>query len=367
MKKRLSILSAFVVAAGFTGQVNASFKDVTSYKEEISYLSDLKIINGYDNGMFKPRANVTRLQAVQMILREMGVNDLSAPDPGFDDVKKGDYGYDEVAKAVQLGFISGKTDSKGNRIFDRHGSLTRAQMAKVLTEAYELEKEWRYVFRDVSKDHWAKDYVDTLASYAITTGYDDQSFKPNASIQRQHFAVFMARLLNEEFISTTDQKNISYSPDPENQYIMRGVYDSPDYSDSIEDTLSFDKSVNSYWDQWLNSMDGSFEYPFHTGEDADGLYDGWLEDDFYNVNLVYPVEEGRRWAEYSDETTDEMVITATDETITTEAGTFEHVVVVEDTVMNIFYYYAPNVGLILAEEEGEDYVSSYELIEIVTP
>ncbi|WP_342511785.1 hypothetical protein MKY34_14515 [Sporosarcina sp. FSL K6-1522] len=35
-----------------------------------------------------------------MILREKGINDFSAPDPGFIDSRSGDYGYEVIAKAV---------------------------------------------------------------------------------------------------------------------------------------------------------------------------------------------------------------------------------------------------------------------------
>src|SRR5690606_26998525 len=98
-------------------------------------------------------------------------------------------------KAVQLGFISGKTAKNGSKFFDASGTLSRAQISKFLSIAYNLKSNGHYEFRDVKDKHWAKDFVDRIASEGITTGYPDNSFKPENNLQRQHFAVFMERLL----------------------------------------------------------------------------------------------------------------------------------------------------------------------------
>lgn len=200
MKKILSALFVFLLFfTSFSPAQAASFNDVSNYKEEIAFLTDQKIITGYEDGSFKPAAPLKRINAVQMILREKGITDFTAPDPNFTDLRPGNYGYAEVAKAVQLGFISGKTAKDGSRYFDAGGTLTRGQMAKILTEAYNLTANKGLVFSDVNLDHWARTYVSRLATANITTGYEDGTFKPESKLQRQHFAVFMARLLNDAF------------------------------------------------------------------------------------------------------------------------------------------------------------------------
>jgi competence protein ComEC len=176
-----------------------TFTDVTQYKNEIGFLTGRGIIKGYDNE-FRPTAPIKRLQAVQMILREKQVALTGAPNPGLTDLKPGDYGYDEVAKAIEMGFIGGKTDSKtGRKYFDPYGTLTRAQMAKVLAIAYGLSGVYPGDFKDVPKDDWAHEFVEALAKNNITTGYPGNVFKPNQALTRQHFALFMARMLNDQF------------------------------------------------------------------------------------------------------------------------------------------------------------------------
>ena len=169
------------------------------YKEEIAYLADQGIIRGYSDGTFKPGQNITRLQAVTMILREKGITNYTAPNPNFTDVKPGNYGYEIIAKAVDLGFVSGKTNKDGTKYFDASSPVTRGQMAKILVEGYQLQKKEDFIFTDVLSTNSFRDYISVLATENITTGYSDGSFKPNDKLSRQHFATFLARMLDDKF------------------------------------------------------------------------------------------------------------------------------------------------------------------------
>ncbi|WP_442596813.1 S-layer homology domain-containing protein [Neobacillus sp. D3-1R] len=195
------ILITFIISILLSSQPTEakSFADVTQYESEIGFLTQRGIIKGY-NSEFRPKSPIKRLQAVQMILREKQGSLGGAPNPGLMDMKPGDYGYEEVAKAIEMGFIGGKTDPKtGKKYFDPNGTLTRAQMSKILAIAYGLSGIYPGDFSDVPKDNWAHEYVEALAKNNITTGYPGNVFKPNLALSRQHFALFMARMLNDEF------------------------------------------------------------------------------------------------------------------------------------------------------------------------
>ncbi len=198
----VALLSPFMPTldkSGFTAEkaeAAVTFPDLKDYKAEIEYLTGLEIIRGYPDGTFRPAASITRLDAVRMILREMKIEDPAASDPGFSDMDSSTEGYAEVAKAVEIGFINGKTTKDGERIFDPKGKLTRAEMAKILTEAYALVANNNVKFVDVSTGHWANAYISRLATAKVTDGFPGGYFKPESSLERQHFAVFMARLLN---------------------------------------------------------------------------------------------------------------------------------------------------------------------------
>ncbi|QHE53684.1 DUF5050 domain-containing protein [Pontibacillus sp. HMF3514] len=133
---------------------------------------------------------------MRMIIREMHVDLSEVQDPNFTDVPKGFSGYKEIAKAKELEIIDGVGGGK----FAPKASLTRAQMAKILSEAYDLEGQDDITFTDVKDSHWAKAYISALASNRITIGYPDGTFRPKKNITRQEFSAFLARHLNEAFV-----------------------------------------------------------------------------------------------------------------------------------------------------------------------
>ncbi|MGD6855711.1 S-layer homology domain-containing protein [Bacillus infantis] len=171
------------------------YPDVSAFRNEILFLSERGIINGYSNGKFGPQDPIKRVQAVHMIIRELGIKTGDAPNPNFKDVPPGSSGYDAIAKAKQLGIISGKSAG----IFDPNGTLTRGQMAIILVNAYKLKGISYSSFKDVPATASIYPFVQSLAAHNITTGYPDGTFRPNETMVRAHFAAFMSRFLNEEF------------------------------------------------------------------------------------------------------------------------------------------------------------------------
>ena len=67
MKKLVSLL---IICASVVGATVSAFAysdtDNSSYKSSIDELSQLGIINGFEDGTFKPQENVTRAQAATM-------------------------------------------------------------------------------------------------------------------------------------------------------------------------------------------------------------------------------------------------------------------------------------------------------------
>ncbi|MDC3415937.1 glycosyl hydrolase family 18 protein [Aquibacillus salsiterrae] len=190
----LILLTSFTTWQLTTTQAESKFSDVSIYSEQINYLSDQGIITGYEDGTFKPNKSITRLQAVQMILNEMGVKQFDAKDPGFSDIGPFDYGYPYVAKAVELGIITGKN---GGTTFDTQGLLTRGQMAAIMTNAYQLVGNGKVMFLDTPKSHWAFKPINALATNEITVGYPDYTFQSHEQISRAHFALFLVNYMNK--------------------------------------------------------------------------------------------------------------------------------------------------------------------------
>ncbi len=182
--------------AAVTVAKGALFKDIPNnyvYYKEIEYLTKNKIITGQADGTFRPNDKLTRAHAAVIISRALGLNTSNVKNPGFKDIPANHVYYKQIASVVESGIMSGK----GNNTFDPNGTLTRAQMAKVVALAYKLDGTSGINFKDVSKNHWAYTYVQQLAANKITTGYGDNTFKPNEAINRAHFGLFLYRAIHK--------------------------------------------------------------------------------------------------------------------------------------------------------------------------
>lgn len=170
------------------------FTDVSNqhvYKTEVKYLVDNGYISGYTDGSFKPSNALTRAHAAVLLARALKLDTTKVTNPGFKDVPTSHLYYKEIAAIVNAGIMSGKEAT----LFDPESKLTRAQMAKILVEAYDLSGTTTSKFKDVSKEQWYYDYVHTLAARNITTGYEDNTFKPGVEVSRVHFSLFLYRAM----------------------------------------------------------------------------------------------------------------------------------------------------------------------------
>ncbi|MCS1391976.1 S-layer homology domain-containing protein [Lysinibacillus boronitolerans] len=202
----------------FMQEANAQtiFSDVpkthSAYKE-IIFLAEKGIAKEFPDGTFKPSTHITRLDAVRMLLLSKEITDFSeVSNPGFFDLKPGQNGYEEIAKAVELGIIDGKVNKQGQKVFESSGNLTRGQMAKIFSIAYEFEGYSDNGFSDVPVSHWAYEYVQLLANNKITFGYSNGKFGVNDFITRSQFSLMMARTLDESFRVEPEASNPPTNP-----------------------------------------------------------------------------------------------------------------------------------------------------------
>lgn len=159
---------------------------------EIQYWTELKVITGYGDGSFKPDQPLSRAHAAILLSKAMKLDTSNPVDPGFSDVPTDHMYYKEIATIAKMGIVTGKPDGR----FDPNGTLTRAQMAAVLTRAYGLEGTIPQNFADVPNDYWAYKEIAALAANGITTGYkEDNTFRPQKPVTRAQFSAFLYRIL----------------------------------------------------------------------------------------------------------------------------------------------------------------------------
>ncbi|PIC71517.1 hypothetical protein CSV77_05680 [Sporosarcina sp. P16b] len=200
MKKISAIVLTMmlVLLAIPTNSLATVFQDVRpqhSAAEEIQYLVENDIIIEKPNAKYRVNEPITRLEASGMIQRALKISVDNRPEVKLSDVKQSHPHYPLIATMVDEGIFMGNEKNE----FQPYGNLKRGQMAAVFVRAFNLTGNSTYRFRDVPATYWGLSDIQKLSVNAITTGYLDNTFKPNQTLTRGHFAVFLARILEPDF------------------------------------------------------------------------------------------------------------------------------------------------------------------------
>lgn len=229
----IAALTVPVIVASIPTLTDAAvqpFKDISKnspYYEIIHKMSQKGIISGFEDGTFKPEQAITRKHAAALVSRAKdGSLPVQSKAYQFKDVSKSNPNYDDIRKLQQAGIF--EPDKNGN--FHPNKVVNRAEMAKILTIAFDLEVRANYDFPDVPASHTANKYVRAIYSNGITTG-DNGKFLPNESLSRAHYAVFMHRAMNADKNHVAQPAPTPKPEKPEKNYRDTGVvtdkYDSP--------------------------------------------------------------------------------------------------------------------------------------------
>lgn len=196
MKKFTILLFSFVLLLlGNSGQADAAgFTDVSNFKDQIEYLSDKGVINGYGDGTFGPLNKVTRGDAALMIARALNL-DTTPRDTKFPDVKKDKAASGAIQSAADRGIIQGYTDGK----FGLNDYVKRGEMAIFIARAFKLTDEEVTSFSDVSISSPFYSSIRKILAFGVTEGYDSGKFLPGNSLNRGEFSAFLARAMSEDF------------------------------------------------------------------------------------------------------------------------------------------------------------------------
>lgn len=76
---------------------------------EIEYMSDKKVVNGYPDGEFKPAGNLTRAEFASLIFRFTDIAEAKGANP-FNDIAEEHWAYDDVIALVKAGLMQGYED-----------------------------------------------------------------------------------------------------------------------------------------------------------------------------------------------------------------------------------------------------------------
>lgn len=159
--------------------------------DSIERLADKNIINGYEDGSFKPGKTVTREEFITMLINAFGKYDKSA-ECAFEDVPSGSWFYSYAASGFKAGIISGISES----LFGTGLEITRQDAAVMLARAIGAENGDGSFSDDSEIADYAKGAVYALKDKGIISGREDGSFDPYGKCTRAECAVMISKAID---------------------------------------------------------------------------------------------------------------------------------------------------------------------------
>ncbi|PFU22008.1 M60 family metallopeptidase [Bacillus cereus] len=175
-----------------------TFKDVPQGHWAFNAIHDLAIegiIEGYGNRIFGMGDNVTREQTAALIYRTLHIEKQGKYENPYGDIDNNLTMFpEEILALTKLGIFQG--DDQGN--FRPKATLTRAEMAQVITKTFKLDVKAPHNFNDVPANSWATDAISAVQSNAIAIGIGEGKFAPDMKVTREQYAQFLYNAISNE-------------------------------------------------------------------------------------------------------------------------------------------------------------------------
>ena len=169
---------------------------------------------GYPDGMVYPQKNITRAEVATIFFRLLTDETREAnmtKSNGYNDMKDGAWYTCAVSTLSKMGIIKGYEDGS----FKPDASISRAEFAAIAARFDPNGDTTPATFSDVSS-HWAKDEISVAANHGWIKGYEDGSFKPDQKITRAETMTLVNRVL-KRLPETKDDLHKDMKTWPDNQ------------------------------------------------------------------------------------------------------------------------------------------------------
>ncbi|OAB38932.1 S-layer homology domain-containing protein [Paenibacillus glacialis] len=147
-------------------------------------------MNGYENGMFKPENQMTRAEIATLLARVVS-RDEKIANLTYSDVPSTHWAKDAITKVTAMGLMKGYADGT----FKVDQSITRAEMASILSSLTSGEQHTSTAGFTVIAGHWAQAYIEKAQGAGIVSGYQDGSFQPEKTLTRAEAVTMMNKAL----------------------------------------------------------------------------------------------------------------------------------------------------------------------------
>lgn len=199
-------------------------------------------IIGYEDGTVRPGANITRAEVATIFFRLLTDETRESywsQSSGFTDVASGAWYNNAVSTLTRAGILDGYEDGS----FRPNASITRAEFTKIAVSFFKhAGGASSNPFNDVPDSAWYAEFVKAAAELGLIDGYEDGTFRPNAPITRAEACTIVSRTLGR-------------APDKDNLLPEHEMLTWPDNSRDAWYYAQIQEATNSHDYQWLGAIE----------------------------------------------------------------------------------------------------------------
>lgn len=219
-------------------------EDGTTIYKAVDYLSEIGIIDGYDDGLFRPDGEITRGEAAALLGRSIGyTEDYEVKPLPFKDVKEGYWAERFISYCFEEGLINGMEPT----LYCPADKVTYAQIVKMLVCASGLESEV-----ENTGGKWYEGYINTAEDEGILTNV---KIVPNSPAKRGDAAILVYNCFRLGLIEDIEEEEPTPTPEPDDE-------DSDEEGEEEETPTSKPTPVVAYKEDVVFSTEIDEDYVF---------------------------------------------------------------------------------------------------------
>lgn len=181
-------------------------KTINVVVEKLKIIKHNKYINGYPDNTFRQENKITRGEMATMLTRIiLDGKQIPITENKFNDISNDYWAKNEVNYLASKGLLNGYED--GTFRPENPITRAEVATILVRSNS-NIKQNLKKVFPDISDNHWASKYIEKAAELGYMVGYEDGSFKPDKVITRGETVVTLNRIYRKpcDFKETNNSK-----------------------------------------------------------------------------------------------------------------------------------------------------------------
>ena len=255
----MSIISLAVALSSMTVFADSKvqrFWDVDSSFWAFDYIADLaerKVINGYEDGSFRPNKTVSRAEWAKMMVDAANIQ-VSDNRSYFTDVPSGYWATSYINSAKQ--YLTGYKDGT----FRPNQAATREDVAvaMVLLKGYDTEDvDYSYLtFLDNDTiSNYAKAYVAVAVQHNLISGFTDGTFRGQDTLSRAQAATLIYKAFQQGSADKIVNPSVPANTSKDEEYKQQAESSSHPSSSDIDDSTHNDDKIDETDNEYSYSID----------------------------------------------------------------------------------------------------------------